>query len=77
MRRHRLVGERELRQTDGLRAAGSGRVTREGTPAVVVDVHEDPEVWQGLLEATGAGPAIFVPLLFVAILERLESANRT
>ncbi|MDQ1702428.1 MAG: hypothetical protein QOF57_1680 [Frankiaceae bacterium] len=40
----------------------SARVTREGTPVVVTDAHEDPDVWQGLLEATGAGPAIFVPL---------------
>ena len=40
----------------------SARVTREGAPVVVDDVHDNPDVWPGLLSATGAGPAIFVPL---------------
>ncbi len=40
----------------------SGRVTREGTAAVVEDVQDHPGIWPGLLSATRAGPAIFVPL---------------
>ncbi|MCU1677777.1 MAG: hypothetical protein JWM93_2535, partial [Frankiales bacterium] len=40
----------------------SGRVTREGSPVVVQDVRDDPDVWLDLLAQTGAGPAMFIPL---------------
>ena len=39
-----------------------GRVSRTGTAVVILDAAENPDVWPGLLTATGAGPAIFLPL---------------
>lgn len=37
-------------------------VMREGVPTSVTDAQRDPRVWRGLLQATGVGPALYVPL---------------
>ena len=37
-------------------------VMREGVPTTVADAQSDPRVWPGLLQATGVGPALYVPL---------------
>jgi GAF domain-containing protein len=37
-------------------------VMREGRPTVVADAQTDPRIWPGLLNASGVGPALYVPL---------------
>ena len=37
-------------------------VMREGTAVAVADASTDPRIWPGLLEATGVGPALYLPL---------------
>ena len=40
----------------------SARVMTEGHPVAVTDARSDRHVWQRIIEAAGAGPALFVPL---------------
>jgi signal transduction histidine kinase len=40
----------------------SARVMNEGHPVAVTDARTDLLVWQRIIEAAGAGPALFVPL---------------
>jgi signal transduction histidine kinase len=40
----------------------TAEVMREGIPTTVADAQSDPRVWPGLLQATGVGPALYVPL---------------
>jgi signal transduction histidine kinase len=40
----------------------SARVLSDGHPVAVADASTDRQVWQRVIEAAGAGPALFVPL---------------
>lgn len=40
----------------------TAEVMREGIPTTVANAQSDPRVWPGLLQATGVGPALYVPL---------------
>jgi signal transduction histidine kinase len=40
----------------------AGDVMRDGTPTSVLDAHDEPRVWAGLLEAADVGAVLYLPL---------------
>ena len=40
----------------------AAEVMREGTPMSVLDAHQEPRVWSGLIQAAEVGPVLYLPL---------------
>lgn len=56
------VGADDIRGTVLPEQSMSAHVMGEGRAVVVADARSDGRIWQNVIEAAGAGPALFVPL---------------
>jgi signal transduction histidine kinase len=56
------VGADQIRGTELPEQSMSARVMADNRPVSVADARADGRIWQTVIEAAGAGPALFVPL---------------